>query len=63
MMFNATFNNISVIIVTVSFIGGRKPAYPQKTTDMSDFTDKSYLVRVRYTIYHVSIDLLIIEFQ
>jgi hypothetical protein len=34
MAFNVTFNNISAIIVAVSFIGGwRKVENPEKTTD------------------------------
>jgi len=41
MVFNATFNNISV------YRGGqfylwRKPEYPEKTTDLSQVTDKLY---------------------
>jgi hypothetical protein len=35
MVFNATFNNISVILV-------EKPEYPEKTTDLSQVTDKLY---------------------
>jgi hypothetical protein len=32
MVFNATFNNINFsYIVAVSFIGGGKPEYPEKT--------------------------------
>jgi hypothetical protein len=37
-VFNATFNNISVI-GAVNFIGGGNPA---KTTDLSQVTDKRY---------------------
>jgi len=33
MMFNATFNNTSII-------SRRKPEFPQKTTDLSQVTDK-----------------------
>jgi len=42
MVFNATFSNISVVstFVVVSFIGGRKPKYPEKTTDLLKATDK-----------------------
>jgi len=36
MVFNATFNNISVIS------WWRKPEYPDKTTDLSQVTDKLY---------------------
>ena len=42
MVFNLTFNNISVISWAVSFIGGGKPEYPDKTTDLSQNTDKVY---------------------
>ena len=38
MLFNATFNNISVI----KFYWWRKPAYYEKTTDLSQVTDKLY---------------------
>ena len=41
MVFNATFNNISVISWG-KFYWWRKPEYPEKTTDMSRFTDKLY---------------------
>jgi hypothetical protein len=41
MVFNATFNNISV--VAVSFIGGvNQIEYPEKTSDLSQVTDKLY---------------------
>ena len=36
MVFNATFNNISVIY------WWRKPEYPEKTTDLPQVTDKLY---------------------
>jgi hypothetical protein len=39
MVFNATFNNISVNIVAVSFIG---EGNQEKTTDLSQVTDKLY---------------------
>ena len=38
MVFNATFNNISVI----KFYWWKKPAYYEKTTDPSQVTDKLY---------------------
>ena len=41
MVFNATFNNISVISWR-QFCWWRKPDYPEKTTDLSQYTDKNY---------------------
>ena len=41
MVFYATFNNISVIVV-VSFIGGRNRIPLEKTTDLSQVTVKLY---------------------
>ena len=38
MVFNATFNNISVISVLLV----RKPQYPEKTTDLPQVTDTLY---------------------
>ena len=41
MMFNATFNNISVISwLSVLLVG--KPEYPEKTTNLPQVTDKLY---------------------
>jgi hypothetical protein len=42
MAFNATFNNISVISWRSVFFWWRKPEYPEKTTDLSQVTDKLY---------------------
>ena len=42
MVFNVTDNNISVYIVAVSFIFWRKQEYPEKTTDLSQVTDKLF---------------------
>ena len=39
MVFNATFNNI-LAISWWSFYWWRKPEYPEKTTDLSQVTDK-----------------------
>ena len=41
MVFNATFNNISVISWW-SFYWWRKPEYQEKTTDLQQVTDKLY---------------------
>jgi len=41
MIFNATFNNISVISWQY-FCWWRKPEYPEKTTELSQVTDKLY---------------------
>jgi hypothetical protein len=41
MVFNATFNNISFISWRPdSLAGGREPEYSEKTTDLSQVTDK-----------------------
>ena len=40
MVFNATFNNISVISWRSVYYCWRKPEYPEKTTDLSQVTDK-----------------------
>ena len=44
MVFNATFNNISVIQMYCGsqFYLWRKPEYPEKTTNLSQVTDKLY---------------------
>ena len=41
MVFNATFNNISIML-WLSVLLWRKPEYPEKTTDLSQITDKLY---------------------
>ena len=40
MVFNATFNNISVIYRGCQFYWWRKPEYPEKTIDLSKINDK-----------------------
>ena len=42
MVFNATFNNISVISRFGQFYWYRKPEYPEKTTNLSQFKDKLF---------------------
>jgi hypothetical protein len=42
MVFNATFNNISVISWGSQFYWWRKLEYPEKTTDLSHVTEKLY---------------------
>ena len=41
MVFNATFNNISIILLG-QLNWWRKPEYPEKTTDLSQVSDKLY---------------------
>ena len=41
MFFNVTFNNISVILLRSDY-WWRKPEYPEKTTDLSQVTDKLF---------------------
>ena len=42
MVFNATFNKISVISLRSVLLWRRKPELPEKTTDLSQVTDKLY---------------------
>ena len=44
MVLNATFNNISVIYHGSQFYWWRRPEYPEKTTDLSQVTDKLYYI-------------------
>ena len=59
MVFNAPFNNISV-----SFIGGKKLEYSEKTIDRSQITDKLfhimlYRVNLRKNFFIVSVILVV----
>jgi len=42
MVFNAIFNNISVISSTSKFYWWKKLEYPEKNTNLSQVTDKLY---------------------
>jgi hypothetical protein len=49
MVFNATFNNISVTVYRGGqFLLVEETEYPEKTTDLSQVTDKRYYI-ILYT--------------
>jgi hypothetical protein len=51
MVFNTTFNNISVIS-WLSVYWWRKPEYPEKTTDMSQVTESCFFTEICRLLYH-----------
>ena len=52
MVFNATFNNVSVMLYR-SVFWWRKPEYPETTTDLLSFLDDSVCPLQKYANYEI----------